>query len=99
MQDHFFCFPVAWLEKYCIAGNFRGRELSRIGEKYHIRGENFHGLLAFAAPKDGTPQNFMKKTFTNSHKTAKFAKVFPLENFPLYGNFSYSYSCFDGRKV
>ena len=54
MQDHFFRFPVAWLEKYRIAGNFRGREVSRIGEKYDIRGENLHGLLAFAMPKDGT---------------------------------------------
>jgi len=33
---------------YCIAGNFRGRKLSQIGEKYDFRGEN---LLTFAAPK------------------------------------------------
>ena len=99
MQDHFFRFPVAWLEKYRIAGNFRGRELLRLGEKYDIRRENFHRLLTFVAPKDSTPQNFMEKTFTNNHKTPKFAKVFSLENFPLYGHFSYSYSCFDGRKV
>ena len=70
---------------YRIAGNFRGRKLSWIGEKYDFRGENFHGLLACAAPKDATPPNFTEKTFTNSHKTAKFAKVFSLESFPLYG--------------
>ena len=29
--------------------------------------------------------NFAKKTFTNNHKTTKFAKVFSLESFPLYG--------------
>ena len=46
-------------------------------------GENFHGLLAFAVPKDTTPQNFVEKTFANSHKTAKFAKVFSLESFLL----------------
>ena len=38
--------------------------------------EKTHRLLAFAAPKDGTAQNFAEKTFTNSHKTAKFVKVF-----------------------
>ena len=52
--------------------------------KYDIRGENFRGLLAFAAPKDATPPNFAEKTFANSHKTAKSAKVFSLESFPLY---------------
>ena len=38
---------------------------------------DFRGLLAFAAPKDTMPQKFTEKTFTNSHKTAKFAKVSP----------------------
>ena len=47
--------------------------------------ENFYGLLAFAAPKDAMPPNFAEKTFTNSHKIAKFTKVFSLESFPLYG--------------
>jgi len=42
-------------------------------------------LLAFAAPKDAKPPNFMEKTFADSHKTAKFVKVFSLESFPLYG--------------
>jgi len=32
-----------------------------------------------------SPQNFTAKTFVDSHKTAKFAKVFSLESFPLYG--------------
>ena len=70
---------------YRIAENFRGRKLSRIGEKCDFRGENFHGLLAFAAPKDATPPNFAEKTFADSHKSAKFTKVFSLKSFPLYG--------------
>ena len=38
------------------------------------------------SPKqNATRSNFAKKTFTNSHKTSKFAKVFSLESFPLYG--------------
>ena len=70
---------------YCIAENFQGRKLSRIGEKYNFREENFCGLLAFASPpKDATPQNFTEKTFTNSHKTTKFVKVFSLESY-IYG--------------
>ena len=57
-----------------IAGNFRGRKLSRIGQKYDFCGENFRGLLACAVPKDATPT-----------KTAKFVKVFSLESYPLKG--------------
>ena len=60
-------------------------KLSRIGEKYDFRGENFYGLLASAAPKDATPPNFTEKTFANRHKTMKFTQVFSLESFPLYG--------------
>ena len=37
---------------YHIVGNFRGRKLSRITEKYDFRGENFRRLLAFASPKE-----------------------------------------------
>jgi len=62
------------------------RKLSQIAEKYDFRGENFHGLLAFSMPKNTTPQYFADKTFANSHKTAKFTKVFTFKNFPLYGN-------------
>ena len=45
--------------------------------------KTFWGLLACDAPQDATPPNFTEKTFTKSHKTAKFAKVFSLESFPL----------------
>ena len=31
------------------------------------------------------PTNFAEKTFANSHKTAKFTKVFSLKSLPLYG--------------
>ena len=43
--------------------------------------KNFRGLLAFAVPKECHTPNFA----ANSHKTVKFAKVFSLESFPLYG--------------
>ena len=37
------------------------------------------------------PPNFAKKNFANSHKTSKFAKVLPLESFPLYSIYPYGY--------
>ena len=40
-------------------------------------------------PKDATLPNFLEKNFVNSHKTAKFMKIFSLESFLLYGMFSY----------
>ena len=51
------------------------KTFARIGD---FRGENFRGLLAFAAPKDATPQ-------VSRGETANFANVFSLEGFPLYG--------------
>ena len=36
-----------------------------------------------------TAYNFAEKTFTNWLQTAKFAKVFSLESFPLYSTFCF----------
>jgi len=52
----------------------------QIGKKYDLRGENFHGLFAFAMPKDATAPNFTEIAFAISHKTTKFA----LKSFLLY---------------
>ena len=41
--------------------------------------EKTRGLLTCAMPKGTMPPNFVEKTFANSHKTAKFAKVFSLK--------------------
>ena len=57
-------------------------------KKYDFRRENFHGLLTFTMPIDFMFRNFAEKSFTNSHKSVKFAKVFSLECFPLYGSVS-----------
>ena len=59
----------------------------RIGEKYDFAEKNFRGLLAFAVLTDATPPNFTETTFADSHKTAKFTKVFSLESFLLYSIF------------
>ena len=75
---------IVWDLTHCIAGNFQERKLLQIGEKDDFWGEKFHKLLACATQKDTTPPNFVEKTFTNSHKTAKFVKVFSLKSFPLY---------------
>ena len=70
--------------KIPYSGKLSKKKLSRIGEKYDFCGENFRRLLTSAVPKDATSPNFVEKTFANNHKTAKFAKVFSLESFPLY---------------
>ena len=38
------------LLEYRIAGNFQGRKLARIGERFNFHGAKFRGLLTFAAP-------------------------------------------------
>ena len=70
---------------FSIAGNFRGRKLLRIGWTYNLRGENYRRLLACSAPKDTKPPNLVEKTFANSHKYVKLAKVFFPQKFLLYG--------------
>ena len=74
---------IVWLGLtwYHIAVKFWGREktfinwgkirFSRIAHFCHVKGRH-------------TP-NFAEKTFVYSHKTAKFAEVFSLKSFPLYG--------------
>ena len=66
-------------------GNFRERKISQNGKKQDFHRENFRRLLTRTMPKDSTPPNFVEKIFTNNYQTAKFAKVFSLETFPLYG--------------
>ena len=71
---------------YRIARNLQGRKLLRIGEKYDFLRRKLSRIVTFAAPKDATLSNFTEKTFANSHKNAKFVKVFSLESFPLYSS-------------
>ena len=54
--------------------------------KMGFQGENFRGLLSRTVYIPPSLQTIVDKTFTDRHKTAKFAKVFSLESFPLYGN-------------
>ena len=46
--------------------------------------ENIRGLLTCTTYCPPSLQTIAEKTFTDRHKTVKFAKVFSLENFPLY---------------
>ena len=71
---------------YVLRKTFAGEKLvEKIfhGENFHR--ENFHGLLVDATKRCHTPK-CRGETFANSHKTSKFAEVFSLESFPLYGN-------------
>ena len=59
-----------------------GEKIRELVEKIFV--ENTFADWLLVLPKDATPPNFVEKTFANSHKTSKFAKVFSLESFPLY---------------
>ena len=69
---------------YCIAGNFRGRKLSRIGRKGAFHAENFCEMLNWSHKWVWHAENFVEKTFTGGCKIVKFMKVFSLESFPPY---------------
>ena len=71
--------PTIGLER--IAGNFWGGKLFANWWKIWFLQRKLSQTACCAAPKDATPT---EKTFMNSHKNAKFAKVFSLESFPLY---------------
>ena len=71
MTDYMFMLPYS--------GNLSREKTFVNWWKITFHRENFHGLFA------GCPQISWEKTFANSHKTSKFAKVFSLESFPLYG--------------
>ena len=65
-----FNFPSSTI--YHIAGNFCGRQLLWIGGKtFVLRNTRWCCQIMLCLP------NFVEKTFANSHKTLKFAKVFP----------------------
>ena len=61
--------------QYCIAGNFWGRKLSQIGEKYDLC-----SVDCSFVPHQRMP--CPKIRGENSHKTAKFANIFFCQKFP-----------------
>ena len=65
---------------YRIAGNFRGRKLSRIGET-RFSWRKLSRIARFCCAKGSHAPNFTDKTFEYSHKSSKFMKVFSLESF------------------
>ena len=69
---------------YRIPGNFQGRNFREFVENKIVMEKTFVDCSLLSPPKDTTPPNFAEKTFANSYKTSKFAKVFSLESFPLY---------------
>ena len=71
--------------KYHIAGNFRGRKLSRIGKKYDFRRQNFRRLLTLLPQRTPHPQILQRKLLRIATKLRNSWKVFSLESFPVYG--------------
>jgi len=70
---------------YRIAGKFRRRKLSRIGENTIFAEKTFTDCLLLPRQRMPQPQILQRK-LTNSHKATKFQfpKVFSLESSPLY---------------
>ena len=62
----------AW-EQY--SGNFLGRKLSQIDEKYDFRRENSCGLLAFTAPRMLRPQISQRKLSQMATKPRNLRKL------------------------
>ena len=79
------CFKQS--QDYRMVGNFWGRKLSRIGENTIFADKTFADCSLLPRQRMPRTKFFGKKTFAYSHKTAKFAKVFSLESFPLYSTF------------
>ena len=59
---------------YRTAETFEGENLRKL-MKNTIFVEKLSRIARFGCAKDATLPNFAEKTFVNSHKTAKFAKV------------------------
>ena len=53
--------------------------------KIRVSWRKLSRIARLCCTKDDMPSNFAEKTFANSHKNVKFAKVFSLESFLLYG--------------
>ena len=76
---------VSILDKYRIAGNFRGRKLSRISRffrhprKFSLR--NSRHATPIMRPLLTFRESFLREMLLSYRS----AKVFSLENFPLYG--------------
>ena len=68
--------------EYRIAGNFQGRKLLQIGENTIFVEKTFMDCSLLSCQRTPRPK-FAEKIFAYSDKTAKFAKVFSLESFPL----------------
>ena len=68
---------VSWAWYHRIAGNFQGRKLLRIGEKYDFHGENFRGSLACATPMNATPQISWRKLLWIASKPQNLQKFSP----------------------
>ena len=71
---------------YCIVGNFRGVQFSRMANLQNFRGLIFADVRHHAHYTLYNRTYFTGLIFADSRLSAKTAKIGPLENFPLYGS-------------
>ena len=75
---------------YHIAETFEGENFHELVKNRIFAEKPFVDCSLVSPAKDTTPPNFAEKTFTNSYKTSKFAQVFSLKSFLLYGTFMFT---------
>ena len=78
------CFPPSEVEAYRIAGSFEGENF-RKSTSTKISRRKLSRILAIDRKLVARARDVCEKTFANGPRSAKFAKVFSLESFPLYG--------------
>ena len=71
------CSVDTWTPHYRIVGNFQGRKLSRIGEKYNFHGENFRGMLALPCQRTPCPQISQRKLLQIATKPRNLQEFSP----------------------
>ena len=78
---------------YCIAGNFRGRKLSRISRFFSHPRKFSPRNSRHATPIIRSVFAFRESFLCEMLLSYRSAKVFSLENFPLYGILLRTYVC------
>ena len=78
---------VKYISMYHIAGNFRGRKLSRIAEKYDFTDKTFVDADSSLVPRQRIPHfQISRRKLSRIAINPRNSQKFSPESFPLYGN-------------
>ena len=74
-----------WSKKIPYSGKLEGENFRELVKNMIFAEKTFADCSYLLRQRRPRPKVCAEKTFAYSHKTAKFAKFFSLEGFPLYG--------------